>query len=652
MGRADEHAPLLTRGRGSRLDNRLALWGDNSNVKRAGFIATLALLGLVALVVVRPRRSPPVSVTFSRTPRVCRASRPAPSLPSLPISPSRTQTQGRTSHVNQVNSLNLRRESAEKLASRNNAYRDARCSVSWIVHTGALSGGAALEETVRDLQRIAGVAANKEWMPDGTTRIKYGVPQFLQVPSLPKDFDFAANQTGDGSFDARLSRTIREPLLRAIDAGHRGAFTVSHGVDAPGLLTMETFVTNLRADLDDRRCDLVVVAAIRDPVAHRVGEWIHAHAHDPDLFIDRELTTVLTKTPGFPVGEGSVLFPQTRALLFAGELASADASNALRERLLATDKNPALAGVGAKEALEAFQFVDGVVAEVERRAANDSPHATLAGVLDAKDSRGGALAARFDLAKSLLAKITQRFVNTFDVVLVTKSDEHEGLRRLAEKLDWRAEALRDPATDQSVALARSIAKNASPDFADGAFRRDLSGLPFETRRAVNRWGELDGALFVVAEAQKERLKTVEDTNRLGAAANGVSEEESAAREAATRRASPVELCGDAKRRGVTDAAELVRLSFEKEGGLTHVARDLQARVKDGKGCFDGALRFLRETDATPVPAEVVRAERGGSYHAAAVVSMEASMQPGTPKEEAYLIALKNRASALRGVKTR
>ena len=49
MGRADEHAPLLTRGRGSRLDNRLALWGDNSNVKRAGFIATLALLGLVAL---------------------------------------------------------------------------------------------------------------------------------------------------------------------------------------------------------------------------------------------------------------------------------------------------------------------------------------------------------------------------------------------------------------------------------------------------------------------------------------------------------------------------------------------------------------------------------------------------------------------------
>ena len=109
MGRADEHAPLLTRGRGSRLDNRLALWGDNSNVKRAGFIATLALLGLVALVVVRPRAvAAPYRLLFYRTPRMCRASRLTPSLPNR-VSPS--QTQGRTSHVNQVNSLNLRRES-------------------------------------------------------------------------------------------------------------------------------------------------------------------------------------------------------------------------------------------------------------------------------------------------------------------------------------------------------------------------------------------------------------------------------------------------------------------------------------------------------------------------------------------------------------
>ena len=57
MPRSDEHAPLLetarVSSRGSRLDNRLALWGDSSNVKRAGFIVTLAVLGLVALVVVR-----------------------------------------------------------------------------------------------------------------------------------------------------------------------------------------------------------------------------------------------------------------------------------------------------------------------------------------------------------------------------------------------------------------------------------------------------------------------------------------------------------------------------------------------------------------------------------------------------------------------
>jgi hypothetical protein len=55
MPRSDEHAPLLetarVSSRGSRLDNRLALWGDSSNVKRAGFIFTLGLL--LALVVVR-----------------------------------------------------------------------------------------------------------------------------------------------------------------------------------------------------------------------------------------------------------------------------------------------------------------------------------------------------------------------------------------------------------------------------------------------------------------------------------------------------------------------------------------------------------------------------------------------------------------------
>ena len=71
MPRSDEHAPLLetarVSSRGSRLDNRLALWGDSSNVKRAGFIVTLAVL--VAGVVVRidynlhPRFSDPASAS-------------------------------------------------------------------------------------------------------------------------------------------------------------------------------------------------------------------------------------------------------------------------------------------------------------------------------------------------------------------------------------------------------------------------------------------------------------------------------------------------------------------------------------------------------------------------------------------------------------
>ena len=129
-----------------------------------------------------------------------------------------------------------------------------------------------------------------------------------------------------------------------------------------------------------------------------MGEWIDAHSNDEDLFIDRELTTVLQKTPGFPSGEGARLFPQTRALLFAGELQSPDAAAALTARLgrLGKDSsssevdsssvNDDLSGVGAKEALEAFQFVDTVAEEVERRVANDSPHATLAGVLTTVDN--------------------------------------------------------------------------------------------------------------------------------------------------------------------------------------------------------------------------------------------------------------------------
>ena len=83
--------------------------------------------------------------------------------------------------MNQVNNLNLRRESLATAAERSNAYRNARCSVTWLVHTGAHSGSLELEETVSDLQRITGVAANKEWRPDGNVEVKYGVPQFLQL---------------------------------------------------------------------------------------------------------------------------------------------------------------------------------------------------------------------------------------------------------------------------------------------------------------------------------------------------------------------------------------------------------------------------------------------------------------------------------------
>ena len=95
MPRSDEHAPVLetarVSSRGSRLDNRLALWGDSSNVKRAGFIVTLAVLGLVALVVVRCsyrlQSSSAFLGPFSCYPRVRVPVTHRPSQPPNPIAP-------------------------------------------------------------------------------------------------------------------------------------------------------------------------------------------------------------------------------------------------------------------------------------------------------------------------------------------------------------------------------------------------------------------------------------------------------------------------------------------------------------------------------------------------------------------------------------
>ena len=91
MPRSDEHAPLLetarVSSRGSRLDNRLALWGDSSNVKRAGFIVTLVLgLGL-ALVVVRIDIGYNLLGPFSCYPRLCVPVTHHPSQPPNPIAP-------------------------------------------------------------------------------------------------------------------------------------------------------------------------------------------------------------------------------------------------------------------------------------------------------------------------------------------------------------------------------------------------------------------------------------------------------------------------------------------------------------------------------------------------------------------------------------
>ena len=94
MPRSDEHAPLLetarVSSRGSRLDNRLALWGDSSNVKRAGFIVTLAALGLVALVVVR------IDIGYNCFSRTAHLRVPVTHRPSQPPNPIAPRAERRT----------------------------------------------------------------------------------------------------------------------------------------------------------------------------------------------------------------------------------------------------------------------------------------------------------------------------------------------------------------------------------------------------------------------------------------------------------------------------------------------------------------------------------------------------------------------------
>ena len=80
------------------------------------------------------------------------------------------------------------------------------------------------------------------------------------------------------------------------------------------------------------------------------------------------------------------------------------------------------------------------------------PHATFEGVLhhavdglsDAESLVGGGdLPARFEAAKATLVSATQNLINKFDVVLAATENQEEALLRMAEKMDWHPDLIRE-----------------------------------------------------------------------------------------------------------------------------------------------------------------------------------------------------------------
>jgi hypothetical protein len=93
-------------------------------------------------------------------------------------------------------------------------------------------------------------------------------------------------------------------------------------------------------------------------------------------------------------------------------------------------------------------------------------------------------------------------MDNFDVVLATTEDEEEALLRLSRKMDWRPELFMDPASDQYRDLKTSLGDSLNHHGAAHG-EVDMSAVPAYARRALNKWTELDAALYLVASAQQQ-----------------------------------------------------------------------------------------------------------------------------------------------------
>ena len=123
---------------------------------------------------------------------------------------------------------------------------------------------------------------------------------------------------------------MRSPILSAIDAGHKGAYVVSHHINSPGLLVIEDFLTQFRDDLENRGCKFVIASLFREPVAREVSSYLKFHV---DVPFTEDLSSVLKEEPAFPVlGGGGGAFEQSREFLFMDMCCGYDTLEAIQEK--------------------------------------------------------------------------------------------------------------------------------------------------------------------------------------------------------------------------------------------------------------------------------------------------------------------------------
>ena len=500
--------------------------------------------------------------------------------------------------------------------------------MTWFNHL-QFTGGTSFQKNLGNLQRVAGVAANIGHGGGGAEGILDDVQAYVQV------YDFG--RTGPEA-RARLESEVRSPILASVDAGARGAYLVSHHIASPGLIMIEKFLDAFRVDLSQRGCDLAVVALVRHPVAHRVSQFLKFR---DDVGFDAGLAAVRDAAPAFPLADHAVPFEQLREFLFMDQARDADNFAAIRAQIADPES---VAGGAAAAAAEAAEFVANVAATAERRRAEGKPHATFDGVLrHAVDGLadadalvgGGDLPARFEAAKATLVSATQNLINKFDVVLAATEDQEEALLRMAEKMDWHPDLLRESGPENAaLAQVRADVREVLNNHR-GSLDVDVPSLPRDVQRAVWRWTELDAALYLVANSQR-RARSVAT---LALSEADLQAAASAEADPGTRWVRATTGCADEKDSALVDAAELLKLGFEREGGVGNVLKEMLQRLNAADGCFRTVVEEERAKPAFEPDAALVALEEGGeddeekNAEAEAEVKANPEANPANPETQ-------------------